>query len=101
MPFPVAHTLTGLIIASCSDRFPTRRLWFETLLVALLANLPDFDFILVWLTGQWDLHRAFSHSLVIAIIVGALTCLWYLGKLDRARWLLYSAVVFSHPLLDL
>src|SRR5204863_521900 len=71
------------------------------LLIALLANLPDFDFGLVWLTGNWKWHRAFSHSLTAAIAIGAITSLWYLGKIERSNWLLYSSVVLSHPLLDL
>jgi membrane-bound metal-dependent hydrolase YbcI (DUF457 family) len=101
MPFPVAHSLTGLTIASLSDRFPKKKLWLEALLVAVLANLPDFDFGIVWLTGEWQWHRGFSHSLTAALLVGALACLWYFGKIERRSWLLYSAVVFSHPLLDL
>jgi membrane-bound metal-dependent hydrolase YbcI (DUF457 family) len=101
MPFPVAHAITGLTVASVSDHFPKRRLWFEVLLVTVLANLPDFDFGLVWLTGKWEFHRAFTHSITAALIVGALSCLWYLGKIERGSWLVYSAVVFSHPILDI
>jgi len=101
MPFPVAHSITGLTVASLSERFPSKKLWFEVLLVAVLANLPDFDFAAVWLTGRWEMHRAFSHSIIAALVVGALTCLWYFGKIDRRSLLLYSAVVFSHPMLDL
>jgi membrane-bound metal-dependent hydrolase YbcI (DUF457 family) len=101
MPFPIAHSLTGLMVASCSDRFPTKKIYYEVLLVALLANLPDFDFAAVFLTDNLFWHRAFSHSLTMALIVGALTCLWYFGKLERERWIIYSGVVFSHPILDM
>jgi membrane-bound metal-dependent hydrolase YbcI (DUF457 family) len=101
MPFPVAHSLTGLTIAILSNRFPTKNFWYEALLLALLAILPDLDFIVVILTGEIMLHRAFSHSITAALMAGAFTSLWYLGKLDRRTWLLYSAVILSHPILDL
>lgn len=101
MPFPVAHALTGLMVASLSDRFLTRKIWLETLIIAFLANLPDFDFALVFLTGDWHYHRAFSHSITIAALVGLLTSLWCCGRIDRERWLVYSGAVLSHPLLDM
>ncbi|MBI4851238.1 MAG: metal-dependent hydrolase [Acidobacteria bacterium] len=100
MPFPVSHTITGLVFASFSPRFLEKNRYLEIALVALLANLPDFDFALVWLTGNLLWHRNFSHSILFALFIGALTCLLYDRKWSFGRWLVLSLVVFSHTLLD-
>lgn len=100
MPFPVSHTITGLLFASFSPQFLERKWYLELVLVALLANLPDFDFALVWLTGDLLWHRAFTHSIPFALFIGFLACLVYDRKWSLERWIVLSLVTFSHTLLD-
>lgn len=99
MPFPVSHTITGLIFARSSPQFPEKIWYKEIALIAFLANLPDFDFALVWVTGDLTWHRTFSHSLLFAFFIGAVTCLFY-RTWSNSRWLVLSSIVFSHTLLD-
>lgn len=100
MPFPVSHTITGLLFASFSSDFLKKPWYLEVAFVMLLANLPDFDFALVWLTGDLLWHRTFSHSILFALFTGALACWFYDKKFSWSRCLVLSLVVFSHTLLD-
>lgn len=101
MPFPVSHTITGLIFANILPNNKNKYWYSEIWLVALLANLPDFDFSLVWLTGDLSWHRAFSHSLFMALAIGIVTCLFLYKKIDWKLSLCLGLVVFSHCILDI
>jgi membrane-bound metal-dependent hydrolase YbcI (DUF457 family) len=101
MPFPVSHTITGLIFANVLPN-SKRPYWYSDLwLVALLANFPDFDFGLVWLTGDLSWHRAFSHSLPMALILGTIACLICYKTIDWKLSLSLALVTFSHGVLDI
>ncbi len=104
MPFPVAHALLGasIVVAASSPPMRADRAGLARLtLGALLGILPDLDYIGVWFLnfgGTW--HRGFSHSLLVAIIVGALFALWETTG-TRIRWaMVYGAAMASHGLLD-
>lgn len=104
MPFPIAHALLGasIVIATSPQSIRASRAGAARLtLGALVGILPDLDFIGPWfldLERTW--HRGFSHSLLVAIVVGALLALWD-AKGFCLRWaIVYSAAMASHGLLD-
>jgi membrane-bound metal-dependent hydrolase YbcI (DUF457 family) len=80
MPSPIGHALAGIAAAWIADLVPGRRAWrtapaaapwYEragdglTVACAVLAAAPDLDLLI-------DRHRAFTHSVGAAIVVGLL-----------------------------
>jgi inner membrane protein len=106
MAFPIAHGLLGAALVTASApgsvlKDPSH--WRKKIFIgAVLAISPDLDFILTWFLGLNDTwHRGFSHSLVFAVIIGALTALLIRSE-NNLRWaLIYSLAVASHGLLDI
>lgn len=79
--------------------------WRLLLLLMILANLPDIDFLpglLVGNANQWH-HHYYSHSLGAAIVVGVLAAFFYTKGTDR-KFALYFGLLFgayfSHLVLD-
>src|SRR3954451_13870635 len=73
--------------------------------LALLALLPDSDFILSAMAPRVELleHRGATHSLAVAVTVGLIIAfaLSLSGNPDALRWgLVAGAVVASHGLID-
>lgn len=104
MPLPVAHALLGasIVVAASRPRIELNRIGLQrTFWGAFLATVPDLDFIATWffrLDKSW--HRGFSHSLIIAIVVGLLSPLWERTG-SRIRWsIVYFSAMASHGLLD-
>ncbi|MBL8148358.1 MAG: metal-dependent hydrolase [Blastocatellia bacterium] len=100
MPFPVAHSLAGISITLTAKIDRRRSFYSEILLAAFLSNLPDFDFLLVLVTGSLACHRSFSHSLLAALLVGSLTAFIRNGSFHKKDSLVYTLVYFSHIFLD-
>ncbi len=103
MPSPVGHTLLGIAFAESTPIRLAENRWVEFTLVALLANLPDLDFLPGYLLGQPLLfHRHEFHSLAAALAAGVLTALVYrtLGKRALPYLVLGTALFASHLLLD-
>lgn len=100
MPLPVAH---GLFAASSVAAVIKKPFEFRSLVPlfigAVLANLPDFDFILVFATGDDRWHRGFTHSILFAAFVGLVIFSWF-GREQRRKALAYSAAFASHFILD-
>lgn len=101
MPLPLAHALVGgsLAIAAWPERTPAGRR--RALVVgALLGVCPDADYLLGRLHVMgWGWHHAFTHSVVFAVIVGAIAR----RALGLGGWRALLACVLpvlSHPLLD-
>lgn len=96
---PIAHGLLGASIVAAVHRQPSRYCGLPLLAGAVLANLPDLDFIIVFIVGSRGWHRTFSHSLLMAAIVG----LFFILGLGRNRWreaAAYTLAFASHGLLD-
>jgi len=95
----MAHSLIGASVAAAVDRDTPAR-WPILCLGALLGVCPDFDYVLNWLhvgSGGW--HHGFTHSIVFALFLGALMTL-VSGSRSVNRFIVFSAAVASHPLLD-
>jgi inner membrane protein len=107
---PVAHSIAGFwtfllfaarskmrLIAACRRYLP------QLILLVLLANLPDIDF-LFGLGGRanWDaLHHGFTHSFVAAFVVAlAVTCVW---RIAGSFWRSFTVCLLaysSHLVID-
>ena len=99
MPFPVAHALIGASVAAALDR-RSESLWKLLCLSALLGVCPDFDYVLnVLRVGRGGWHHGFTHSIVFALLVGALTALVF-GWRSVHGFIVFSAATLSHTLLD-
>jgi len=99
MPLPVAHSVIGASVAAALQQ-KTEGWWKLLALCAFLGVCPDFDYVLNWLNvGRGGWHHGFTHSIVFALIVGAVISL-----LSRWRsvqgFIVFSAATASHTLLD-
>ena len=103
MPTPVAHSLCGVSVYAFL-RYGKAIEWRMLILVLLLANLPDADYIPGILVGRPNaFHHGWTHSVLFAILVGAGLWLLVYTKEKRGFWpvgVLFLSAVFSHLVLD-
>jgi membrane-bound metal-dependent hydrolase YbcI (DUF457 family) len=111
MASPVAHSFAGfwtflLLTARLKVRLITacRQYLPQVVLLVLLANLADIDFLFGLATdaNANALHRGFTHSLAAAFFVAlAVACVWRIaGSFSRSATL-YFLAYSSHLLIDL
>ena len=99
MPLPVGHTLIGVTVATALAGKSEVR-WQLLSLSALLAVCPDFDYALNWLRiGRGGWHHGFTHSILFALVAGALAAFVY-GWRNVRGFIVFSAATASHTLLD-
>jgi membrane-bound metal-dependent hydrolase YbcI (DUF457 family) len=104
MPSPVGHALSGLVAGlAVSQR--KKKVCRIMLGFVFLTVLPDFDFLPGWLAGQPNLfHRGFSHSLLMAVIIGVTVGLVVKAS-GRGKFMPSAVAGFSlyalHIVLDL
>ena len=105
MPSPVAHSLIGFIVCYSSNN--NRKINLKIAgTYALVANLPDFDFIPGFLLNMPnDFHRGASHSIGMSIFFGLLIALIALFRSKPKNFVhiffLYGGLYLSHVILDL
>ena len=108
MSSPLAHSLTGtaLLLAFAPEKPGRPRLLLTLAAGAVLANMPDVDFLAAVLTSapRAAVHRTATHSLAAAIAAG-LAAGGTLGELlGVSRWrgrALATTAWLSHLVLDL
>jgi|GEM_PF-645106 len=101
MPYPLAHSLAGLTVASATrGEISLKRDGKLLLLVPTLSLAPDFDFLLVFLTGDPSYHRHFTHSILFAAITGLLLARFLREREKIRSGLVFAAVMLSHGILD-
>lgn len=95
MPLPVAHGLIGasIVAVALPDYSPLRN-WKLLALGAAISISPDLDYFF-----RADLHRGFTHSLILAAIV-SLACFIVAGLKNLRIAIGCGVAVFSHGLLD-
>ena len=106
---PVAHTFAGfwtflLLISRLRVRLVTacRQYLPQLVLLVLLANLADIDFLFGLATDANALHRGFTHSLAAAFFVAlAVACIWRIAGSFWRSATLYFLAYGSHLLIDL
>jgi membrane-bound metal-dependent hydrolase YbcI (DUF457 family) len=99
MPLPVAHGLLGASVVAAGYSQSTRRYFMPLLAGAFLANLADFDFILVFVFHSKSWHRGFSHSILFGLIV-CLILVLAVGKRHLREAIAYGLAFTSHGILD-
>lgn len=100
MPLPIAHGLLGAsIVAAVLPAAVTTRYVKPLLAGAILANLADFDFLLVFVLHSKEWHRGFTHSIVFALFIGLLFVI-YFGKRRLGEAAAYGLAFASHCFLD-
>jgi membrane-bound metal-dependent hydrolase YbcI (DUF457 family) len=104
MALPIAHATAGYLLHRLDRRRTGFRGWPRALAFMAIANLPDADFLVGFVTGRpGAFHRGVSHTLLAAAVVGVV-----LGAFSRWRWgdrwlpasLAFGGVYASHLLLD-
>ncbi|HKF53901.1 MAG TPA: metal-dependent hydrolase [Blastocatellia bacterium] len=102
MPLPIAHACIGAGVATAIGPPSSDKNYSKLqLAAALLAVVPDLDFIFVWVLNWgpgW--HRAFAHSIAFAAIVAFLAAFAFRTEWKRAALVLWAAMS-SHALVDL
>lgn len=110
MASPVAHSFAGFwTFLFFAKQMQLRlslqwRSWLAQLaLLIVVANLPDFDFIISFaLLGNERLHHEFSHSLTVAVLVSlALSYVWRIARGFWRTFAVYFTAYGSHLLIDL
>jgi membrane-bound metal-dependent hydrolase YbcI (DUF457 family) len=111
MASPVAHSFAGfwtfmLLTARLKVRLATacRQYLPQLVLLVLLANLADVDFLFGLGTGANAnaLHHGFTHSFAAAVFVAlAVSCVWRIAGSFWRSALLYFLAYSSHLLIDL
>lgn len=99
MPFPVSHALVGASVVAAIHPQPAKRYFLPIFIGGFLSIIPDFDFLLVLIFGSYELHRGFTHSLLLAFIVTAVFVLSF-GKQRIREALAYGLAFASHSILD-
>lgn len=78
--------------------------WIHFGLVLLFANMPDFDFIPGYFTGEPSrFHGAYGHSLGGAILTGLIVSLIFYRKSSAIffkSFLYIGSIYYSHLILD-
>jgi len=99
MPLPVAHGLLGASIVAAVHPQPTKRYFLPLFVGGFLANVPDADFLLVFIFQSRTWHRGFSHSILFALVVCLVFVLWW-GKQYFRQAAAYGLALASHGILD-
>ncbi|MEM8543952.1 MAG: metal-dependent hydrolase [Cyanobacteria bacterium P01_H01_bin.119] len=118
MPSPLAHGVTGYVIAKVARSVLQQRSRSSGLLsqsacqpaaswkIAAygvgMAIAADFDFVLQWITGEQS-HRGMTHSLLFCLAVGAIAgIIGYCCDRHRTRhWMTLTLLIYgSHLVLD-
>jgi membrane-bound metal-dependent hydrolase YbcI (DUF457 family) len=108
MASPIAHSFAGYWTFVCQRRHFKTQLtahWREYLprlgVLILLANAADLDLFLPPGFPNNALHRGFTHSLTVAILVSlALSCIWRIAPGFWRSAVLYFTAYGSHLLID-
>ena len=109
MASPIAHSFAGFwTFLGLKGRSKTRLIahWRQYLprlgMLILLANAPDLDLFLPLGFPNNALHRGFTHSLMLAILISlALSCVWRITPGFWRSTILYFTAYSSHLLIDL
>ena len=96
MALPIAHWAVALAVTRSRDQKIRA-------LAALLAVIPDFDFILVWGLGLplQHFHRTFSHSLISFALVSLFWAFLRPSFLKEVSPQLVFVLLASHSAVDL
>jgi len=109
MASPIAHSFAGLwtfFYLRARSKAQTMAQWRYYVprlgLLIMLANAPDLDFLITPGFPNNGLHRGFTHSLIVAILIAlSLSCVWRITPGFWRSASLYFTAYGSHLLIDL
>jgi len=109
MASPIAHSFAGfwtflVLVRQCRIRIVEqwRQYLPQFVVLVLLACLPDVDFLMELGFRATELHRGFTHSLPVAILISlAFSCAWRIAPGFWRSAILYFTAYGSHLLIDL
>lgn len=111
----LTHSIAGMLAAEAALQWragstpPAARVRSAAYLGSVFANnVPDFDFVYTWITpgplGYLLHHRGHTHTLGLALLLGAATllaCGWFVrrgaGRPSRTDWLRIAALCCIGP----
>lgn len=99
MPLPIAHGFLGASIVAAIYPKINKFYSIPLFIGGFLANLADFDFVLVLLSGDKSWHRGFSHSILFSLFVFFVIAV-FLGKYRSRESIAFGLAYFSHTILD-
>lgn len=108
MPSPIAHSVSGYILAKFlpqeTSKYYQSRWWnWQNLYPVFVAIFADLDFIPQLITGE-RFHRGLTHTLIFAVGF-SLVVAWlisYLRKSSFKQLFVFTLIIYtSHLLLDL
>ncbi|MFQ5636716.1 MAG: metal-dependent hydrolase [bacterium] len=105
MPLPVGHSLMGYALHESVERKHSRFDWKTVLIFAIVANLPDIDFLPGFFAGDPNKyhHHYLSHSMAFAMFAGSFFGYFYAKWMKKSvlvYFLIFTGVCFSHLILD-
>ena len=105
MPLPLGHAFIGLTTQNISSQDnAVFKQWKLTLLVIILANLPDIDVLigLIFCGNGNAIHRGPTHSLLFALVMGYLISkAWRpFPIIPKIKFLNSFLLILSHVLAD-
>jgi membrane-bound metal-dependent hydrolase YbcI (DUF457 family) len=109
MASPIAHSFAGFwTFLAFRGRLKVRLAQWreylpELLLLVVVANFADFDFLAGFLVGDPNrLHRGFTHSLLAAVLISLIfSCVWRIASGFWRSALVYFTAYGSHLVIDL
>jgi membrane-bound metal-dependent hydrolase YbcI (DUF457 family) len=109
MASPIAHSFAGFwtfLWARAHFKTQLAAHWRQYLLrlgvLIILANAPDLDLVITPGFPGNALHRTFTHSLTVAILIAlALSCAWRIVPGFWRSAIVYFTAYSSHLLIDL
>lgn len=106
MPSPIAHSVSGYILAKVLPlkqlKFSGCRRWDEILYAVFVANAADLDFIPQLITGELS-HRGLTHSLIFTLCFSAIVSfiISYFWQISYKQLFFFTSIIYGfHLFLD-
>ncbi len=115
MPLLVTHTAIGVVVKQLGFKSIFHKRWKTLVFIAVLANLPDIDFLLglIFAGNGYAWHYGFTHSIFFALVAGffisrgggiflliSQKVSWLSWRIPKVNFLFCFSLISSHGLAD-
>jgi len=101
---PIGHTLAGATLIINQSVFTKIKPIFGILILIVVANLPDIDYLFGFFKGNPNLyHHGWTHSFVFVLVMGFVVygiCYFFIRDSALAVGLIVAGILFTHLILD-